>query len=194
MFINRIFLTALLALAGFVMAPSAPADAHPSTPQLTLVGANLEQEQRTEEAIAQFSAAGLDLPPLRIEFHETTDGCRGYAGLYTPAKAEAAPQVDRIQMCNELEVVLLHELAHAWKHHNLTEETKQAFASHWGLERWNDKSDSHLDRGVERAAHTIAFTLNHTGGTPSDNVLRYICGYELLTGRTLPVHQVVECS
>lgn len=161
--------------------------------QLTLINANTEQTATVAESISLFEAANLELPPLQIEFHDTAEGCKGHEGFYRPVTAERPALTDRIDICNRLTVILLHELAHAWKHHNLDSETKDAFTAHWGLDDWNDKTDAHGDRGVERAAHTIAFTLNQSEPTVSESILRYICDYELLTGSTLEIHTHVDC-
>lgn len=161
--------------------------------RLTLVNATADQTESITEAIGMFDDANLILPPLQIEFHETTDGCKGHAGLYRPATAKNNAGVDRIDICNRMKIIALHELAHAWKQHNLTAETRQAFSASWGLDSWNDKGAAHLDRGIERAAHTIAFSLNQGDTEISDSVMRYLCGYELLTGTTLEIHTKIDC-
>lgn len=161
--------------------------------QLTLIDATEEQTHAIAEAIALFDDADLSLPPLRIEFYDTTDGCHGHAGQYQQATAANGIGVDRIALCNHRRSVALHELAHAWMRHNLDDQTRQSVMDHWGLERWRDKTDAHLDRGVERAAETIAFTLNQVDPDTSDGILRYICSYEVVTGATLEIHSKVTC-
>ena len=161
--------------------------------QLTLVNATPEQTETVAEAMATFDAANLELPPLQIEFHEDEQGCKGYSGLYLPTTATRPAPTDRIEICSRLKIILLHELAHAWKQHNLDDETKAAFTAHWGLENWNDKADAHDDRGVERAAHTIAFTLNQVDANANDAIVDYVCDYELLTGMTLDIHTKIAC-
>jgi hypothetical protein len=208
----RTFTAALLTTMIIGLAPATPSSATvPASPvaatptvevakavveppaQLTLINATPAQADAVAEAIELFEAADLGLAPLEIEFHETTDGCRGNAGLYWPASPAKGRSVDHIDLCNSLKVIALHELGHAWTHHNLTDETRETFTAHWGLDSWSDMNDDHLDRGIERAAHTIAFTLNQVDAEASDGVTRYICGYELLTGTTLDIHTKIEC-
>ncbi|MGI9607545.1 MAG: hypothetical protein ACR2P0_15565 [Acidimicrobiales bacterium] len=160
---------------------------------LTVVGADERQGEMLETAIAQFADAGLELPPLLVEFHDQAEPCRGNAGTYFAEADSPNSSVDRIAICDDMKIIILHELAHAWKHHNLDEATRTAFVEHWGLDGWRDLSDDWHDRGVERAAHTIAFALNQSSPTDNPNILRYVCGYELLTGATLPIHALVEC-
>lgn len=165
----------------------------PPAAPLTLINASTKDVDLVDEAIAQFDAAGLTLPPVEIEFFKDSKGCKGHEGIHQPAQRGQVAVADRIVICNRMKIILLHELAHAWKHHNLSEETRVQFTQHWELENWNDKSDAWGDRGVERAAHTIAFTLNQQDPNVSDGVRRYVCGYELLTGRTTAIHSDVAC-
>lgn len=57
---------------------------------------------------------------------------------------------------------LLHEYAHAWLDENVTQSTQAQFLDHAGLDRWSDWSDPWGERGMERAAQTIAFGLADT--------------------------------
>jgi hypothetical protein len=155
--------------------------------------ATTEQSKMVAEAIAQFDDAGLELSALQIEFYGGNDGCQDHAGVFVAASRDPQAFVDRITICSHYELVLLHELAHAWMHHNLDDETKDAFTTHWGLDAWNDSNDAWGDRGVERAAHTIAFTLNQSEPTDNKSILRYICDYALLTGSTIEIHTKMEC-
>ncbi len=183
----------LLPTGATVAAEPVAAEPVPTPAQLTVINATPEQAETVTKAIAQFDAANLELPPLQIEFHQDQGACAGHSGLYRPITAERPAATDRIEMCTRLKQILLHELAHAWKHHNLDTETKDAFTTHWGLNSWNDKSDDHDDRAIERAANTIATTLNQTEATDSESITRYICGYELLTGSTLEIHTKIAC-
>ena len=155
--------------------------------------ATTKQANLVTEAIAQFNAAGLELPALQIEFYDGVDGCRGHAGLFVPASRNPEALVDRIAICSDHKLIVLHELAHAWMYHDLDDDTRAAFVEHWGLNSWSDSSGPYADRGVERAAQTIAFTVNQIEATDNEAVVRYICGYELLTGSTIEIHTKVDC-
>ncbi len=159
---------------------------------VTVIGANSTQAAAVEEALQRFAQAGLALPPLVIEYAATTDACRGHAGLYSPAPNGHSP-TDRITMCSSLRLFLLHELAHAWGYHSLTDDTRRSFMDRWALQRWNDHNDSWYDRGTEKAAHTIAYTLALDAPTDDPDILRFVCGYELLTGNPIPVEAGASC-
>ena len=89
--------------------------------------------------------------------------------------------------------ILLHELGHAWVRDGASAETRARFLEHWGLDSWNDRNDDWSDRGVERAADTIAYTLLQTEPTDNPNILRFVCGYELLTGLPVPIEARTTC-
>jgi len=184
---------ALLATIVVGLVPTGPSSASEAPTQLTLINATEAQAATTAESIAQFEDASLELPPLQIEFFDTDEGCDGNSGMYFEAVAERGESVDRIMICGHQMTVMLHELAHAWSRHQLTDETRAQFTKHWGLERWRDNNDAQLDRGVERAAETIAFTLRSPALAHTAGVLRYLCAYEVLTGTTTAVHSTITC-
>jgi hypothetical protein len=152
-----------------------------------------EQSEMVAEAIARFDDAGMELPALQIEFVDDDDGCQGHAGVFVAAPWNPESFVDRITICHDHRLILLHEMAHAWIRHNVEDDTRAAFVEHWGLTSWSNSSDPYADRGIERAAQTIAFTLNQNEATKSEAVRRYICDFELLTGFTLEIHTKVDC-
>lgn len=152
-----------------------------------------EQSEMVAEAIAQFDDAGMELPALQIEFYDSDRGCKGHAGLFVAASWDPEAVVDRITICFHHRLILLHEMAHAWINHNVNDVTRAAFVEHWGLNGWSNLDDPYADRGIERAAQTIAFTLNQNKATKSEAVHRYICDFELLTGFTLEIHTKVDC-
>ena len=96
-------------------------------------------------------------------------------------------------MCHRLPLFLIHELAHAWERHTVTDSTRSQFLNHWNLERWNDHSDDWNQRGIEKAAHTVAYTLTLDKPTDNENISQFVCGFELLTGDALPNPDFVTC-
>lgn len=82
--------------------------------------------------------------------------------------------------------IILHELAHAWAAVTVTDATRAEVLRYWGLETWNDQDVTWNLRAGERAADTIAFALNSIPSDPRDSLLKYLCGYPLLTGYPLP--------
>ena len=160
----------------------------PETPQTRV------QAKMVAEAIAQFESAGLALTAVQIDFYDSTDGCGGHAGLFVPAPRNLESSIDQISICNRHKLILLHELAHVWMHYNLDDATKAAFVEHRGLASWSNSNGPYADQGIERAAQTIAVTLNQTEATDNEAIVRYICDYELLTGNTLEIHTLVDCQ
>ena len=80
----------------------------------------------------------------------------------------------------------LHELAHPWLDAHVDEPTRDAFLEHVRLPRWADPTDAWWDRGLERAANTLAFglldervnTLPQVDGTCAERD----AGFRILTG------------
>jgi len=103
---------------------------------VSIEGANVDEVALVEWAAGRFQAAGLELPDLTVEFHDDLASCRGSYGLYRVAASI-------IKMCNrggmkiEPRHTILHELAHAWKFENLTEEETTAFTQRRGLATWD---------------------------------------------------------
>ena len=115
----------------------------------------------TEWATGRFERAGLLLPPFSIAFHDDKAHCEGHYGFYRPTKPA------HIDICgfngNRFLITprrtVLHELAHAWTHQHLSEDSIQAFLRFRGLGAWNNPSASWEARGVEHAAEIIAWGL-----------------------------------
>ncbi len=107
-----------------------------------------------EAAIDRYESIGLDLPPLRIYVHSTQEGCQGELGTYGQYGS-----TDRIDLCTEAKFYVLHELAHAWEQHSISDETRNAVLDQAGLDVWHDRGIPWLRSGAEIAANTIAFGL-----------------------------------
>ncbi len=164
-----------------------------------ILGATSAERELVEWARSQYEAAGLELPALKVSFHDSTDACNGFIGYYRSDERS-------ISMCNRGDLnttpahTLLHEMAHGWAEHNLTESDRQAFMAHRGVDHWSN-SDPHSQdpawwqRGYEQAAELMAWGL-------SDGPLRSIwlhtelCSelseaFRVLTG-TEPLNQSTE--
>jgi hypothetical protein len=147
-----------------------------------IYGADAELEALIETAMERYHTAGLTLPALRIHVHDTSDGCNGASGLYSQL-----PPVDRIDLCTRLQATVLHELAHAWEHHTMSEDTRQTFLEHTGIEAWQSYGDVDWeDRGIEQAAQIIAWGLMDIQITNTDRFLDELYQFELLTGTPSP--------
>ena len=153
----------------------------------------------TEWALARFDQAGLALPPLVISFHDDREVCGGNFGLYragTPAQVDICGfNWDRFVV--GAKKTLLHELAHAWTQHELTEEAREQFLGLRGLDTWGDDEFPWEEQGSEQAAEIIAWALIdqdlqlaiRDAGPPA-----LTRAYELLTGSlpNLRVHDVLD--
>ena len=166
--------------------PPAPAEG------ITAPGATPEQQDRVGAAVALFENAGLELPAVEIVFNDDTGPCRGHAGLYFAA--DNAGDADVVQVCSRLRIVLVHELAHAWEHHRIDDHARHDFTEHFGLETWNDHDHDWEDRGIEMAANAIAYTLVQAEPTDNENIVRFGCSYERLTGHELPNPDYFDCQ
>ncbi|NNC91335.1 MAG: hypothetical protein HKN80_02460, partial [Acidimicrobiia bacterium] len=98
--------------------------------------------------------------------HSDSDGCGGYKGLYS--SGENTPRLD---LCTSgrtpiAERLILHELGHAWVHHNLTDSQRQAFVTLQDLPAWTGATLDWGDRGSEQAAEILAWGLQETSRPP----------------------------
>lgn len=146
-------------------------------------GASDEFESEIRRAMGAFEAAGLDLPELAIFVHDSTEPCGGNGGLYSQGGDQ-----NRVDVCVQGFLLVLHELAHAWEYFNVDEPTRRTFMALERVEVWNDSEFDHASRGVERAADTISWgiqdgEISHMSGGYYSTQLD---GYELLTGTPSP--------
>lgn len=139
-------------------------------------GATPDHVSFIENALTTYQDAGLDLPHLRIFVHEERSGCGGWAGIY-----DSDGSANRIDLCGE---VLLHELAHAWLHHNLDQTRRTAYMERMKLTVWHDPSTRHSARGVEHAANLVGWGVQNDPLNPAriDLYAQRLADYKLLTG------------
>ncbi len=160
-----------------LQAPKSPA----ATTRTNLTEA---QEQLVDNGIELLEAAGLRLPGIDIVGYGGVDGCfgrRGAAinhGLHT----EVRLCLDGDGPADDWTVI--HELAHAWEHHSITDETREAFLEVRGLDAWRD-GEWH-ERGAEHAAEILVWGVIDREVTPV-RVRPFGCedllvGYVTLTG------------
>ena len=144
-------------------------------------GADNHAEAIIAQALDRFAEAALPLPELRIYVHDSQEGCDGHQGLYSNGG-----DPHRIDLC-DLDATI-HELAHAWEHHHLTDQTRTAFMDHYDIEGWNDPDLAHAHRGVEQVAFAITWGLadQPVQAMLADHYADQLERYELLTGTTSP--------
>lgn len=141
-------------------------------------------------ALSRYTEAGLDAPAVHVTFHDEEDACAGHSGLF---RDQPKPRID---MCGFTEFstaakkTMLHELAHAWAHENLTVDDIDEFLDARGLFVWAGPGAPWELKGSEHAAEILSWAL-------FDRELRLVtipdagpeaiaAAYLLLTGRSLP--------
>ena len=96
--------------------------------------------------------------------------------------------VHRVDICVVEQPLILHELAHAWEHHFVTDATREAFMAATDAPSWEDPNHAHKARGIEKAAYLVAWALEDaplqrfSAGLYMDD----LANYELLTGSPSP--------
>lgn len=154
--------------------------------------ATAAQLDRLDAAVETFTDAGLELPAIEVNFHDTNAPCKGHAGLYRAATE--AHLRDTITICDTMPFYLLHELAHAWEHHAIGDDHRAHLTEEWDLPTWGSHDFAWADRGIEQAAETVAFTLSRTQPTDSAKITGYGCDFERLTGKALPQPEFFNCA
>jgi hypothetical protein len=146
----------------------------------------------TDWALSRFQQAGLELPPLIVAFHDSKQPCDGNVGLYS---SDDTPRVDICGFNWDRFLItpkktILHELAHAWTHYNLTEDDLVRFLRFRGLDTWADGETPWQERGSEQAAEVIAWALMDReidiGTIRGANPETLAQAYELLTSTRPP--------
>lgn len=121
-----------------------------------------DDEEVVEWARDRYREARLSLPPIRVSFHISSDPCEGARGGHLIEN-----DVSRVLICiaelgssRELKVkrTLLHEFAHAWDAHYLTQDIRDKFIELRGFEGWSFEVP-YEERGSEHAAETITWGL-----------------------------------
>ncbi len=149
-----------------------------------IYGADRDVVAAFEAAIDRYNTSGLTLPPLRIYVHTTRDSCSGYVGVFNHYNDPY-----RIDMCagTGYQIFILHELAHAWAYHTISDDTRQAFLNRTGLV-WNHPDVKWPQRGTEVLAKTIAWGLRSEPLTvaEADDFADRLEQFQLLTGVASP--------
>ena len=128
----------------------------PDAPQVVVVDAPPAATELAAWAVDRFEAAGLELPPTEMHFHDDTEGCRGFLGY---------AQSGRVDLCVRLEMeagpqrLVLHELAHVWESATLDEACRERFLHLRGLGAWAGEDVEWKQRGIEQLAEIVAWGL-----------------------------------
>lgn len=87
----------------------------------------ITQPELLDWAKDRLRRAGLEFPDVDIRFHPDLMECDGHMGLFNRAS-------NSLDMCRIDKRWILHELAHAWVHSNLTDRQRSEFTALRGLE------------------------------------------------------------
>ena len=177
---SRILIATFLVSFAFGASPAASAT--------TVVGGTSENNRDVNWAVAQFADAGLVLPPVVVEFHADDAGCGGYDGVF-----RGGQDPFRLDICTANRYIILHELAHAWDRHNLTDKLRHEFMELRDLTVWNG-SGPWRQRGVEALAEVITWGLyDHDITADREEKLEKGRAFELITGEP-PQRQATAAS
>jgi hypothetical protein len=146
-------------------------------------GLSPELSDAVDEAVALFGLSGLWLPDLDIHSHVDKAECSQASGVFNLDGSGS-----RIDMCTDRVCVVIHEVAHAWVHHNVSTATRERFSALVGATLWNPHSGQWHERPVELAAEAIGWGLP-TDPLPSvyvDRSKELQSRFEMITGKTSP--------
>jgi hypothetical protein len=113
-----------------------------------------EQRGMAEWALGRYQAAGLELPPLVIEFAgRDLAQCGG-----APGRTYLDETTTLVKVCWNDRFILLHELAHVWASHHLPFAKHEPFmAMRADVISWASSEVAWAQRGSEHAANVIAW-------------------------------------
>lgn len=160
---------------------------------VTLVDLPVDFRRSATWAVALFDEAGLDMPALRYVHHGGDPvPCGGRAGVHHVVDGVSVIELCEPKPSTATEVMILHETAHAWAEHSLTDADRDAFQRLRGFSHWrNYEAVAWHENGTEQAAEILVWGL-------IDRPIRMIrindaecgqldAGYRVLTGQS-PLH------
>jgi hypothetical protein len=148
-----------------------------------------EQDALVEFGLSRFAEHGLDLPAIAIQFYDSVEPCGLHTGIYVH-------RTGSLHMCSTEKDIMLHELAHAWANHNLTDGRRAEFVALRGVRAWNDRELAWEDRGTEHAAEIIAWALldepNHVKWVETSSDGSATVTFRLLTIENSDIDSMIE--
>lgn len=150
------------------------------------------QAAQIDWAIALYADAGLELPPLDFVRYPNREPCRGARGLYTGDRSPATIRICTPEAGPFAESLFLHEIAHAWDGHALTDRQRETFLQLRSLEQWWDDGTAPWHTyGAEQAAQVLVWGLIdrpiRIATIPNSSCVDLRAGYVILTGHP-PLH------
>lgn len=188
---HRLLIVVASLLVIFGLGPFAPEGGGAVKPSLTTDGSPSENEDALLKwASARFARAGLDLPAVSVAFHDQREACAGHPGLF---RDQPNPRIDICGLSDfstAAKKTMLHEMAHAWAHENLSDDDIQEFLILRGLEIWAGPDAPWELKGTEHAAEIVSWALFDREldlvTIPDADAQAIEASYRVLTGRSLP--------
>jgi hypothetical protein len=150
-----------------------------------------EQMDDVAWALERFELADLELPAGSLYMHADPDDCATPDGRPRNGYMGGGPDGFTLHICTNRSV-LLHELAHLWDNHVVTDELRSELLALRGLDTW--RHDQWSQAGGEHLASIIAWALGGAHPTSIGQVdeLSLSLSYQLITGSPPPV--LIECA
>lgn len=128
--------------------------------QYSISGATTAEQELFVETHDRFVDAGLHLPePIQVVFADGRESCDSHPAVYTYQKQTISFCRAPNQDWGNLSKLIVHELAHAWDDHNMTDATRRAYMTHLEFPdtaTWLDPALPHDDRPGEMFARTLS--------------------------------------
>jgi hypothetical protein len=119
-----------------------------------------EEIELAEWARERFELAGLELPAVKVTFHDDGAGCNGNTGLYRPGEPAEVHLCSRSPLESKgTRLITLHELGHAWAETHTDAGTRARLLAVRGLEAWTDPALPTHEWGAEHAAEVLSWGL-----------------------------------
>ena len=142
-------------------------------------------------ATGLFDRAGLTLPPIDFIRHATTGPCLGRTGIASYEGGRGRVGICTADAGPVEEILFLHEIAHTWDRHALSEDRRRDFQDLRGLAAWRSSLLPWEELGAEQAAEIITWGLIDRPmwvvRIPDTACAELRAGYLTLTGQE-PLH------
>jgi hypothetical protein len=112
-------------------------------------------------AMDLFDQAGFELPPIRYVFHgDAPERCSGRAGKHHRVEGVSVIEICTADLSFPAQRMVLHETAHAWIDHTVTDERRASFQQLRGWTYWRDyDAAAWHENGTEQAAEIMVWGL-----------------------------------
>jgi hypothetical protein len=160
-------------------------------PGHTAIGFSPTGVQVVEWGLALFGEAGLPLPGIDFVFHDSPQPCRGRPGWHRRTGTRSTIDICAERSRSSLEFLVLHELAHAWDSHRLTDDRRAAFLGVRELTQWSGTETARWrEYGAEQSAEVVVWAVFDRPvrmvriPAPHNDCDHLLAGYHALTGQS----------